>query len=232
MFFKRPRQDQELTDEAIEHRQSGGSETGKSAVGVIPDSSKTVSLDAKLPGDLLYILGSTDDELAGSEFLRLSFPASPGKERKSVGRASSHTSAIPKVNGTKNLRLYKSLFSGIQNNLVASAISISSGGLIVALLKKLMGGGLGAEVDLMNLPGDWKENYQALFSESQGRILVSVDPKKSAAFEKAMGNSVFAKIGKTAAGPFLTIADKSQKSIVKLKIVDALKAYKSTFNGF
>jgi phosphoribosylformylglycinamidine synthase len=194
-----------------------------SAVGVIPEASKAVSLDAKLSGDLLYILGATDNELGGSEYLRII------KKPDEVHAAGL---PVPTVNATKNYQLYKSLFNANQKNLIASAISCNNGGLIVALVKKLMGGGLGAEIGLVNFPGNWKENYQALFSESQGRILVSVDPKKAAEFEQTMSGNVFAKIGQVTAEPVLKITDKKDQMVVNLKIADALKAYKLTFKDF
>ena len=182
-----------------------------STISVIPDSTKTVSLDAKLPGDLLYILGGSDDELGA-------------------------------VDSKKNYQLYKSIFQANQKNLIASAISISRGGMAIALLKKLMGGGLGAEINLRMMPGFWKENYQALFNEALGRILVTVAPKNSSAFEKLMsrgagsgfagGKNSFAKLGQITQQPVLIITDKNNKQIVNLKIADALKTYKTTFKGF
>ena len=94
-----------------------------------------------------------------------------------------------------------------------------------------MGGQLGAEINLNTLPGNWKENYQALFSESQGRILVSVDPKRAGEFEKLMSGNAIAKIGIVTSKPTITIAN-NNKTIVNLKTSDALKAYKSTFKDY
>jgi phosphoribosylformylglycinamidine synthase len=200
-----------------------------STLGVVPDAAKTVSLDAKLPGDLLYILGNTDDELGGNEYVSLIPPLAEG------GLGGVNTGDIPSVNPTKNLPLYQSLFSANQKNLIASAISVNNGGLVAALAKKLMGGSLGAEVSLTDLPGLWQENYQALFSESQGRILVTIAPQNVAEFEKLMSRgagSIFAKIGKITAKPVLKITDKKKRQIVNLKIADALKAYKGTFKNY
>ena len=169
-------------------------------VGVIPDASKSISLDAKLPGDLLYILGATDDSNI--------------------------------VDTHKNLGLYRTFFQATQRDLIASSISINRGGLIPALAKKIIGGELGAEVNLSMLPGTWQENSEALFSESPGRILVSVDPKKSAEFENLFHLHSFAKIGKITAKPNLIVLDKQDKAIVKLKIVNLEKSYKARFKDF
>ncbi len=189
-----------------------------STISVIPDAEKTVSLDAKLPGDLLYILGGTNDEMGGSEYSSL------------LGKPD--VFPVPAVNAQTNQKLYKTFYQAVQKNLIASAISLNRGGLSVALLKKLMGGGLGAEINLAGVPGNWKENNQALFSESQGRILVSIAPKNAITFEKLMLKNTIAKIGSLTTKPVLTITDKTGKEILNLKIVDALKAYKSTFQNY
>ena len=180
-------------------------------------AAKYVSLDDKLAGDVLYILGETKNELDGSEF---------------AGMIQHNDGKVPEVDAEKNSRLYKALYNAIQKDLVASAVSIGRGGLITALSKMLIAGALGAEVSLLDLPGAWDENYQALFSESQGRILVSVDPKKAEAFESAMADNVIAKIGIVTKKDKLIITDKDNKKIVDLRIKEATKAYKSTFKGY
>jgi phosphoribosylformylglycinamidine synthase len=207
-----------------------------STISVIPEAEKTVSLDAKLPGDLLYILGTTNDEMGGSEYQRMQSPllskeGYPAQRDGLPSEALAKEGVVPAVNAAKNYLLYKTLFTAIQKNLIASSISINRGGLAVGLMKKLMGGQLGAEINLNTLPGNWKENYQALFSESQGRILVSVDPKRAGEFEKLMSGNAIAKIGIVTSKPTITIAN-NNKTIVNLKTSDALKAYKSTFKDY
>jgi len=187
-----------------------------SAIGVVPDIKKTVSLDAKMPGDLIYVLGETHNELGGGEYYAM---------LNSVG------CNVPKVDAEKNFAIYKALYNCIQKNLVASAISVGSGGMITALCKTLAGGGLGGMVDLNKLPGDAEYDFQKLFSESQGRILVTVDPKKRKNFEKLLKGNVFAKIGEVG-GNNIKITGVSAKKIADIKISDALTAYKSTFKDY
>ncbi len=161
-------------------------------VGVMPNIEKAISLDAKIPGDLLYILGETEDTLA--------------------------------VEADKNLKLYRAYYKAAQNNLIASGISVSGGGLAIALAKSLMGGNVGTDIEI--------ENSEALFVENSGRILVSIDPKKAANFERTMSGNVFVKIGKVTKNPLMIIKDKNQKQIVKLNINQALREYKSTFKDY
>jgi phosphoribosylformylglycinamidine synthase len=187
-----------------------------SAIGVVPDIKKTVSLDAKMPGDLIYVLGETHNELGGGEYYAM---------LESLG------CNVPKVDAAKNRRIYKALYNCNQRNLVASAISVGSGGMIAALCKTLAGGGLGGTIDLNKLPGNAKEDYQKLFSESQGRILVTVDPKNRKNFEKLLKRNIFAKIGQIG-GNHIKITGADGKIIADIKISDALAAYKSTFKDF
>jgi phosphoribosylformylglycinamidine synthase len=42
-----------------------------SVIGKIEDLRKAVTMDAKAPGDLVYLLGETRDELGGSEYYAL-----------------------------------------------------------------------------------------------------------------------------------------------------------------
>ncbi|MGH9857592.1 MAG: AIR synthase-related protein, partial [Acidobacteriota bacterium] len=151
-----------------------------SSVGVIDDITKVVSLYAKIPGDLVYILGETQDELAGSEYFKA---------------IHAEGTSVPSVNAQKNQKLYQAVYKAIQNNLLASSISITRGGLGIGLAKKAIGGQLGLAVSLQKLPGDVSRDDFALYSESQGRILVTVAKENKTAFEKMLQGNSFALIG-------------------------------------
>ena len=155
------------------------------SVGVINDVRKAVSLDAKCAGDLVYVLGDTDDELGGSEYF-----AMRGDEagEKYIGNK------VPKVNLQENKDLYQSLSKAIDNELVASAISVGIGGLGVALAKTAIGGRLGMEIDLAEVPIIHNSECGSradylLFSETQGRFVVTINPDYKEKFEKIMGES-------------------------------------------
>jgi phosphoribosylformylglycinamidine synthase len=187
-----------------------------SAISVVPDIKKTVSLEAKAAGDLIYILGETNNELGGSEYYR---------QRGYVG------CNVPKVDAVKNRKIYKALYSCIQKNLIASAISVGRGGLAAAICKTLAGGGFGGEILLANLPGDAQLDIQKLFSESQGRILVTIDPKNRKAFEQIMKENSFALSGKVG-GKNIKVTGSNNKTIANLPVNDVLTAYKSTFKDY
>ena len=187
-----------------------------SSIGVAYDSNKVVSLDAKNPGDIVYILGETFDELGGSEYFA---------SLDAVGNA------VPKVDAKKNSKLYHDLYNAIQKNLVASSQSVNRGGLGVALAKTSMGGMLGMTIDLNKLHGDTSRDDFALYSESQGRILVTVSPKNAEEFEEKLKGNTIAKIGEIADDGQLTITGK-HGVIVKALVTDMLASYKNTFAGY
>ncbi|MBI3955374.1 phosphoribosylformylglycinamidine synthase, partial [Candidatus Gottesmanbacteria bacterium] len=146
-----------------------------SSIGVIDDITKVVSLDVKFPGDLVYILGETIEELGGSEYFSL---ISDKHGKNCIGNN------VPNVNPRKNKKLYADFYKCIKKQLISSSISINRGGMGVALAKIAIGGGLGLDIELKNLPGLVMRDDFALFSESQGRIIVTISLKNKNIFEK------------------------------------------------
>lgn len=194
-----------------------------SSFGVVKDIAKTISLDAKMPGDLIYVLGETFEELGGSEYYAM------------LGDESGYQyigNTIPHVNAKANKKLYKSFERAVRKELISSAISVSIGGIGVALLKKLMGGMLGAEISLKSLPGKVNRNEFALFSESQGRIIATVAPANRKIFEETLEGIPYSMIGKITKNPNISISGIDRKTIVDMSITKALEAYKSTFMGY
>ena len=140
-----------------------------SVVGVIPDARKAVSMDFKRPGDLIYILGMTFPELAGSEYYE--FHGCKGGE-------------VPKVQPEMARDRYRRLFSAIDAGLVRSCHDCSDGGLAVALVEKALAGGFGADIDCGKIPAEKCEGWdEVLFSESQSRLVLTVAPEHQESFE-------------------------------------------------
>ncbi|MES2315395.1 MAG: AIR synthase-related protein [Patescibacteria group bacterium] len=147
-----------------------------SAISVMPDLHKTISPEFKSPGDIVYLLGETKDELGASEYFKM------------LGSLGSN---VPKVDYKKNLKTYKALEDAIEHNLIESSLSVTSGGLGIAIAKACVGGMLGTKI---NLEGDSSIDVK-LFSESQGRILVSVSPQNIKKFEKLITGIAFNRLG-------------------------------------
>ncbi len=180
-----------------------------SAIGVVPDAAKSVSLDAKSAGDLVYVLGDTFDELGGSEYF-------------STGR-------VPHVDAKKNKRLYDAFYSCVRAGTVASAIGVQRGGLAVALAKTAMAGKLGLDVSFAKLPGMVSSDESAMFSESQGRIVATIAPRRRREFEKKMRGNSFACIGRVTNKSYVSIC---RRKTAKVPLALMLRAYKSMFKGY
>jgi len=169
-----------------------------SSIGVMKDLNKTVSPEFKNSGDIIYLLGETNDELGGGEYY------------KSLGVIGNN---VPQVNLEKNLKTYRALEQAIERELVASSLSVTSGGLGIALAKACVGGMLGCKISVTGMPGGLKSAQVKLFSESQGRILVSVSPKNAKAFEKIMNKLTYFKLGKVSQDGKVEITDGKNKII-------------------
>jgi len=189
-----------------------------SAIGVMDDAEKAVTIDAKFADDAIYLLGETNNELGASEYEKM--------------MNMDLDTDVPHVNAAKNLKLYRALSRAIKKEMLASAISLGRGGLAVALAKTAMAGELGVNVDLGRLPGNAKEYHHKLFSESQGRILVTVNPKFTKEFEKLMQGNPIARIGSVTEKKEIAIKDENGKKIADVKLSDALKAYRETFKDY
>jgi phosphoribosylformylglycinamidine synthase len=152
-----------------------------SALGKIDDVRKAITMDAKKPGDLVYILGETFEELGGSEYYAA---------RGFIGNR------VPKVNAEKARSLYRKVHHAIQQGLIRSCHDCSDGGLGVALAETAFAGGFGMEIDLRKVPqSELNRNDYLLFSESQSRFVVTINPKKKKFFEALLGDAIYGEIG-------------------------------------
>lgn len=175
-----------------------------SVIGKIKDVRKAVTMDAKRPQDLVYILGETRDELGGSEWFA---------QNNAIG------SKVPQVNAKKAMKLYRALNKAIGAGLVASCHDCSDGGLGVALIETAFAGGLGMNVDLKDVPySGRKRNDYVLFSETASRFVVTIHPKDQKHFEKVMAGNVMREIGFVSNDGLFQVSGLSGKRIIKEKI--------------
>ncbi len=188
-----------------------------SAISVMKDFTKAVSPEFKVAGDVIYLIGDTHDELGASEYYKL------------VGKTAIGN-VVPKVDTKKNMKIYQTLEKVIGKELIASAISVNSGGLATALVKASVGGMLGINTDVKNIKGTATSIDAKLFSESQGRIVVSVAKKNVQAFEKLMKNIPLSKIGTVSKDKNFILKNGSKQTVVNIQTDTLLKAYHSFSN--
>ncbi|MGD0517563.1 MAG: phosphoribosylformylglycinamidine synthase subunit PurL [Thermoguttaceae bacterium] len=189
-----------------------------SALGQIDDVRKCVTMDLKRPGNFLYQVGLTKNELGGSHFALV--------ENLTGGEA-------PKVDAAMAKKTFAALHRAIYKGLVRSCHDLSEGGLAAAVAEMAFAGGFGAKIDLekvpfqtsplltnlQSVPGEGQGEGNAslpspfgrgaggegisysdkatvlFFSESNTRFICEVTPENAAAFEKAMSGIACAKIG-------------------------------------
>lgn len=197
-----------------------------SSLAVMDDVRTAVSLDAKFPGDFVYVVGLDRTELGGSEYF-----AMMGTEREGKPFIGNR---VPEVDVAQNKCAYDSLASAIASGLVASAQSVHRGGLGVALAKTAMGGRLGMEValDNLNLPSTMRRADYDLYSESQGRFVVTVSPANASRFERAMGSVYTNRVGVVREAPDFVVRNNGGHEVVRVDINSMLNIYRATFRGY
>lgn len=172
-----------------------------SAIAVMEDVNKAISMYAKKPGDLIYVVGQTYDELGGSHYYDLS---------GFVGNI------VPKVNPKEANLNFRALSEASSERLIKAMHDCSDGGIGVAAAEMAFAGGLGMDLFLGEVPygatGQKSEvrgqkskvtdkglrhgscgmgleagrNDFLLFSESNSRFIVEVDKIRQKAFEKIL----------------------------------------------
>ena len=138
-----------------------------SALGQIEDVAQCVTMDLKAAGNLLFQVGQTRDELAGSHY-------------ELVTGATEPLSSVPRVDVPAARRTFAALHAAIERRLVRSCHDLSEGGLAVAVAEMAFAGGLGATIHLQRIGGQTDDRAR-LFSESPSRFMVEVEPANRAA---------------------------------------------------
>ena len=190
-----------------------------SAIGVVPDVAKVVSIEPKSPRDHVYLLGLTGDELGGSIFYDLF---------DETGRNA------PTVFGREARNLYNAVSKATAKELIASAMALGYGGLAAALGKAVVASRLGLKVNLEDVltTEDVARDDTLLFSESPSRILVTVAPENKTAFEELMHGVDFSRIGVVTEEPELIIHGTDADMTFMMELEELTDAYKTPFEGF
>ncbi len=195
-----------------------------SAFGPINDAACTIDMSLKTPGNLLYQIGTTHDELAGSHYVTL-------LDQAAVEKRFPRTS-IPKVHFKQARTIMRTLGSAIRAGMVQACHDLSEGGLAVAAAEMALAGQPGLILDLAKIPHDLKVGKELastlLFSESATRFLVEVTPKQQATFERFLRQfevKDFACIGKVTQKASLVICQGKQ-TLVSLPVATLQAAWK------
>jgi len=220
-----------------------------SALGQVEDVSRCVSMDLKEPGNLVYIVGTTRDELGGSHYALVN--------RMTGGQ-------VPTLDPQAARRTFAAMHGAIAAGLVRACHDLSEGGLAVAAAEMSLAGRLGLRLELDGVPhgqaqsvtgetqhssdmqqqladaqqlGDTQQPAQPLppeadiatvllFSESNTRFLCEVRPADAAAFQQILDGVALACIGQVTAPPLFEVYYRG-KPLIRLEVDELIKAWQS-----
>jgi len=185
-----------------------------SVMGYMDDVRRSVTMDAKSPGDCVYVVGMTYDELGGSEWFA---------QHGVVGNT------VPRVHAGTAMRRYRIVSELIEEGIIASCHDCSDGGLGVALAETAFAGGLGMEVELGRVPREGvSRDDHLLFSESQSRFVVTVQPDQAPVFESRMAADIVARIGTVRKDEFFVVIGMNGQSLIDESIALLKAAWQRT----
>lgn len=186
-----------------------------SVTGVVEDVGHCLTMDAKVPGDLVYVVGLTGNELGGSEYY---------EHLGCVGLN------VPTVDPDRFISRYRLMAEAVKKGLLASCHGIYRGGLAVHLALVAMGGESGMTVDLARVPAEKVDRDDTLlFSESAGRFIVTVAPDNKEAFESLLAGQPAACVGQVTGQPQLKITGIDGKGLADLTVDEMKSAWKRPF---
>jgi phosphoribosylformylglycinamidine synthase II len=140
-------------------------------LGVMEDTENIMTADFKQPGDLIYLIGESVNDIASSQYL-----------------ASWHkitACQAPYFDIDKEYDTQQTIKELIKHHVLVSAHDVADGGLYINLLESAMPNGLGFDIET-----DATIRKDAfLFGEAQGRIVVSVAPEEQERFIEFMATS-------------------------------------------
>ncbi|MDR3197900.1 MAG: phosphoribosylformylglycinamidine synthase subunit PurL [Planctomycetaceae bacterium] len=166
-----------------------------SAMGQIDDAANCVTMDLKQPDNILYQIGETKNELGGSHFALV---------------RNLRNGEVPSLDIPRAKKLYEILHQAICRGIVRSVHDLSEGGLAVAVAEMCFAGGFGAE-----LTGTF--DFIALFSESNSRFVVEIEPIHVPSFESFFAGLPVRKLGKVVTEKTLRFGNTFSVNIDELK---------------
>ena len=186
-----------------------------SAMGQIGDVAQCVTMDLKAPGNYLFLVGATKDELGGSHFALVN---------------ELDGGVVPSVDAEMAKQTFAALHQAIGHGLVQSCHDLSEGGLAVVAAEMAFAGEIGANFDLSQMPvGVGSLSAAArLFSESNTRFLCEVRPTDATAFDNVLAQIPHARVGNTVVETRLKIIDtQGGKTLIEADLSELKAAWQA-----
>ncbi|MDR0724043.1 MAG: hypothetical protein LBF23_02535, partial [Endomicrobium sp.] len=187
-----------------------------SAVGIIDNAANTITMPFKSSGNKIYILGITRNELGSSVFAKI----------KNIKNG-----IVPDVYPKESSPIMKSIYKAVNKGLIESCHDASEGGLAVSISEMSFASGYGVNINIDSIKTD--DNMSAaeiLFSESNGRFIVEVEPKNENKFKKIFKGSNVREVGYVTDNDFVIFESQKEKIKIKEKLINLLNAWRNTIN--
>ncbi len=178
-------------------------------VGLIENLNNITTSYFKNSGDLIYLLGSDREEMGGSEFIKVIHNLVTGNS--------------PSLDFTVEKKLQKIILQLIEKKLLNSAHDISEGGFLCALAECCILDENNLIGACVNLPVISRDDF-TFFSESQSRIIVSIQKESKKEFEYILNEQAqpFKLLGVTGGNEF------SVNDVIKINLDELCSLYYST----
>ena len=201
-----------------------------SVLGIVTDLRRSLSTDFKRRGDLVYLVGDDRGELGATAYVRL---LAAGGDALPIADEQRH---CPTVDAPAAMRRYRLLHRAIAAGWVNAAHDVSDGGLAVTLAECAIGGRRGARIDLSRVPVDAAVGCRTggaaprraglLFSESAGRIVVTVPPAMAPRMDELFRGLPCAAVGEVTGDDRLTVLDGGDP-VAAWPVADLVRAWKT-----
>jgi len=178
------------------------------------ESINCISKTSPSPDDTLYVIGTTSDDMGGSEYYHYLNGLKGG--------------SIPKVELGIDLLNSDVILNIIKKNLITCSHDCSKGGLSIALAEMAIASNCGIYINLDNVPNKCKRLDFLLFAETPSRFIIGTkDEEKLETELSKLKNLTYAKIGKvTDFRANITLASK-KKNIINLEMEIAKKYFEN-----
>ncbi|MFC1742102.1 AIR synthase-related protein [Nanoarchaeota archaeon] len=187
-----------------------------SSIGVIDDIDHTCSMDLKKEGDHIYIIGETKGEFGGSDLYHVM--------EKEGGTP-------PTVDPDRARILYRKIHQLHKKDMFTACNSVTSGGIAMTIAKMCIAGQKGASIDITRIPGNNVVDETILYSETQSRFIITIDPKDKEDFECEMENFIIGLIGEVTDNDKLKITDTGEE-MINIKIEELDNIYRERFKDY
>ena len=181
-----------------------------SALGRVPDVRRCVTMDFKEPGNALFLIGVTKDEMGGSHY-------------NLVNRI--EQGVAPEVDLQRAPRIFKKLHEAIQRGLIRACHDLSEGGLATAVAEMAIAGDIGADLTRIRPDSTRDTDEVLLFAESATRFVVESTLANAAALEGCFEGLPCQQIGQTCKECRLRIAGASREWIIWAGLADLKEAW-------